>query len=277
MKPVEPILAVELFPLLSQELLTVLRVLHPTDWARPTTCSPWSVKDVAAHLLGGNFGRLWMRTEASMPRRIPDHDFDTLVRLIDSDNDLWVRAAQRISPEILIDLLDLTDRRLYDFFCSLDPFEPAGISVAWAGDRQSPNWFDIAREYTEKWLHQQHIREAVGQPLLLDRKWLFPVLDTFMRGLPHTYRCLEARDGLMVSIEITGAAGGVWTLLRESHGWRLLAGRDAKAACFVQIHQDLAWRLFTRGISRGDAEGQLKIEGNEALGGQLLDAVCIMA
>ena len=76
---------------------------------------------------------------------------------------------------------------------ALPAFESGGPAVAWAGDKQSPNWFDIAREYTEKWLHQQHIREAVGQPVLDERRWLFPVLDTFMRALPHVYRDIPPR------------------------------------------------------------------------------------
>ena len=59
MKSIEPIQVVDLFPLLSKELNSVLKTLTPSDWDRLTICSPWSVKDVAAHLLGGNFGRLW--------------------------------------------------------------------------------------------------------------------------------------------------------------------------------------------------------------------------
>lgn len=277
MKPVEPILTVELFPPLSQELLAVLRSLRPTEWALPTMCSPWSVKDVAAHLLGGNLGRLWERDRSSTAAHTPAQDYGALVSQINLNNDLWVQAAKRIGPEILIEFLDLTDRRLYEHFRSLDPEKPARITVAWAGDSLSPNWFDIAREYTEKWHHQQHIREAVGQALLLEREWLFPALDTFMRALPHTYRHLEARDGTSISVEITGAAGGVWTLARESQGWRLFVGRDPQAACLVQIDQDVAWRLFTKGIHRQDAQRQVRIVGDETLGSQVLNMVSLMA
>ena len=156
MKPVEPIYAVDLFPPLSCELLAVLKALQPTDWARPTICSHWSVKDVAAHLLGGNLGRLWNRDKTSTPSENPVQDYDELVSLINRDNELWVQAAKRISSEILIEFFDITDRYLYDHFRSLAQDEPARITVAWAGNSLPPNWFDIAREYTEKWLHQTH-------------------------------------------------------------------------------------------------------------------------
>jgi uncharacterized protein (TIGR03083 family) len=277
MKPVEPIYVLDLFPLLSYELLSVLKSLQPTDWARLTSCSPWSVKDVTAHLLGGNLGRLWKRDESSVSSENPIRNYDDLVDLINYNNELWVKAAKRISPEILIEFLNLTERHLYDRFRNLAQDELADITVAWANESLSSNWFDIAREYTEKWLHQQHIREAVNQPLLTERNWLFPVFDTFIRGLPRTFRNVKAKNGTSVSIQITGEAGGEWSLIIEGFQWKLFAGRDPQATCNVQIDQNLAWRLFTKGVSREDAKRQVLIDGNAALGEQVLELVSIMA
>jgi uncharacterized protein (TIGR03083 family) len=277
MNIVKPIHTVELFPGLSQELLAALRSLRPADWAQPTACAPWTVKDVAAHLLGGSLGRLW-QSEALAPSQTGHYlDYQALVNMINQNNDLWVRGAQRISPEILIEFLKLTDHRLYEYFSSLDPDQPARIGVAWAGDSLSPNWFDIAREYTEKWLHQQHIREAVGLPVLQDRKWLFPVLDTFLRGLPHAYRGVEARERTAIIVEIVGDAGGEWTLLREEQAWHLYSGGEAQADCQVRIGQETAWRLFTRGMSSGTARPLVTIIGDEKLGSQVFQMVSIMA
>jgi hypothetical protein len=182
----------------------------------------------------------------------------------------------------MIELLALADRRLYRHFKGLDLEKLASISVAWAGDDLAPNWFDIAREYTEKWLHQQHIREAVGAPVLAGRKWLYPVLDTFLRGLPHAYRVMDVPDGTTISLRITGPAGGEWTLVREGRFancpyWRLFSGGDPQAACRVQIDQDLAWRLFTKGAAREDARRQVRIAGSAALGEPVLDMVSIIA
>jgi uncharacterized protein (TIGR03083 family) len=277
MKPAEPISTVELFPQLSHELIAVLRSLDLTDWARPTACSSWTVKDVAAHLLGGNLGRLWNSRKSSHSPQGPDQEHGALVSLINRNNQSWVQAARRISPEILTEFLELTDGHLYDLFRDLEPNEPARVAVSWAGDNQSPNWFDIAREYTEKWHHQQHIREAVGQPLLLGRKWLFPVLDTFVRALPHTFSNVDAEDGTTVSLRIMGEAGGVWTLAREDRDWHLLVGLDADTASCVNISQDLAWRLFTKGVNREDARRQVHIDGDLALGSHILNMVAIMA
>jgi uncharacterized protein (TIGR03083 family) len=275
-KPVEPIHVVELFPPLSRELIMVLRALQPAEWNFPTICSSWTVKDVAAHLLGGNLGRLWME-KASTPSEAPLPDYDELVGLINRENETWVQAARRISPEILIEFLDLTDRRLYEHFRKLDPHALAVISVAWTSEDLAPHWFDIAREYTEKWLHQQHIREAVDMPLLTGRAWMAPVLDIFMRGLPRTFQSVEASEGTRITVLILGEAGGSWTLVKEGWQWQLHAGFDPGANSTVQIDQDLAWRLFTKGITAEASRNALKIEGDARLGEQVLKMVSIMA
>jgi uncharacterized protein (TIGR03083 family) len=276
LKPVEPIHVVELFPPLSRELLKILRALQPADWNLPTICSPWTVKDVADHLLGGNLGRLWME-KASTLSEAPLTDYEELVSFINRENEVWVQAARRISPEILIEFLDLTDRRLYEHFRNLDPNARAEISVAWASEDLAPHWFDIAREYTEKWLHQQHIREAADLPLLTGKAWMTPVLDTFMRGLPRTFRGLEASEGTRISVLILGEAGGSWTLVKESWQWQLYAGLDPHANSNVQIDQELAWRLFTKGVSAEASRPAIQIEGDARLGEQVLQMVSIMA
>jgi uncharacterized protein (TIGR03083 family) len=266
---------IELFPLLSGELLSSLRSLSPADWARPTACAPWTVKDVAAHLLGGSIGRLWDDASRVLQPGGGAGGYSELVALINRDNEEWVRAARRISRGLLIDLLELTDRRLYEHFKALADEEPARVAVAWAGEARSANWFDIAREYTEKWLHQQHIREAVGHPLLTARQWLYPVLDTFLRGLPHLYRAVDAAaEGDTIAIRITGEAGGEWSLRREGIVWQLYIGWDPSAQSRVSVGQDVAWRLFTKGLNSDIATCEVQIEGDTALGARVLELVC---
>jgi hypothetical protein len=44
----------------------------------------------------------------------------------------------------------------------------------------------------------------------------------------------------------------------------------------VTMDQDTAWRLFTNGISRKDAEALVDVEGDTQLGRHLLNAVAII-
>ena len=41
-----------------------------------------------------------------------------------------------------------------EYHQALDPFGAAMFPVSWAGEEESTNWFDTAREFTERWHHQ---------------------------------------------------------------------------------------------------------------------------
>ena len=237
------------------------------------------MKDIAAHLLDSDIRRLSFQRDqaAPVPPDTPLASYGDLVAFLNQLNHDWVKATRRISPQLLIELHALTGPQVAALFRSLDPFAPALFGVAWAGEEQSLNWFDSAREYTEKWHHQQQILDAVGAPGLTDRRWLFPVLDTFLRGLPHTYRDLLAVDDTKIVFIITGAAGGEWTLARESNEWRLYTGSGEDAACHVQLTQDTAWQLLTKGLRREQAAARVKFSGDERFGQPLLSMLAVMA
>ena len=278
MKPVEPIYLTELFPKLDLRLIELLNELSTEDWKKPTVCPLWNVKDIAAHLLDTNFRRLsWLRDNYSGE---PAEGIDTYQGLVDFLNRLnadWVKAAKRLSPRILIDLLEQTGDQVFQVFNSLDPHAPARISVAWAGEDESANWFDIAREYTEKWHHQQQIRMAVNRPGIMEREIYFPVLDTFMRALPFTYKDVDAEKGTLLRFRINGEAGGEWYLLRDDRRWQLLSEAGGLCISEVTIDQNIAWRLFTKGIDRDEARQQIVIQGKTELGGKILGMLSVMA
>lgn len=275
---VAPVFLVDLFPGLHAELMTLLRGLDSRDWLRPTACALWSVKDIAAHLLDGSLRRLsFGRDGLEAALDSPVSSYSDLVAYLNRLNAQWIGASQRLSPQVLIELLDFTSGQVHAFFRSLDPHSPALFSVAWAGDEVSPNWFDTAREYTERWLHQQQIREAVGAPGLTARRWLHPTLDVFMRALPFSYREVEARPGSSVRFEITGEAGGVWTLVREAQEWSLYNGSGAAFDARVSLDQETAWKLFSKGLDQDSRKRGIQIQGEWRLGQPVLDALAVMA
>lgn len=276
--PLRPIDAVPLFAPLHEELLALLRGLQPEDWARPTVCAGWAVRDLAAHLLDGDIRRLSITRDGWMPPA-PDKqiaNYGDLVAFLNGLNAQWVSASRRISPRMLTDLLALTGPQVSAYFQALDPEGPAAFPVAWAGETESKNWFDIAREYTERWHHQQQIREAVGAPGLIARRWLHPVLDTFLRALPHSYRDTAAPMGTQVAVSITGDAGGDWLLVRREGYWQLAAGEAEAPASRIRTDADTAWRLFTKGLPRLTAAPRVEITGNQTLGEVFLSALAIM-
>jgi len=278
-KPVEPILVAECLRPLRTLLLDLLRPLSAEQWERPTACAGWTVRDVAAHLLDGGLRRLSSQRDGArlVGPETPLSGPGDLVAFLNQLNAEWVTAARRLSPQLLIDLLERYGGQEDDFLAGLDPFGEAFFPVAWAGEERSAAWFDVAREYTEKWHHQQQIRDAVDAPPLTARRWLHPVLDTFLRGLPHAFRHVDAEDGTEVGVVLRGDAGGSWTLRRQAPRWVLWVGEAGSPAARVGMDADTAWRLFTKGLSPREARQRAELSGASALGGRVFDLVAVMA
>ncbi len=267
---------VDLRPLISAEraeLLGFLRSLDESGWAAPTANAGWDVHDVALHLLGGDFGRLG--SPPSGAAREGRLSFDDLAELIERSNEDWVRAARRIAPNITVELLAFIGPQVDDALAALDLDAP-GTSVGWTGDGPTPYWLDIAREYTEHWVHHAQMRLAVGAPPLVERRFLYPVLDTFMRSLPCAYEAVEADVGTRIDVLVEGEAGGRWTLRREADRWHLVTAEEQVAAARVRVPQDVAWKLLSRTIAVPEALPEIVIEGDQRLGGPATKAVAIM-
>jgi len=52
---------------------------------------------------------------------------------------------------------------------------------------------------------------------------------------------------------------------------------DLAAEATVTLDQDVAWRLFTRGISRAEAKERSRIVGDPLLAGRIFETVSILA
>ena len=273
--PPQPIIVIDLFPEILTELVRLLSSLSAEEWQKPTVCAGWSVKDVALHLLGGEIGNLSRRRDGHA-QSASINSWEDLVTFVNDWNQGWVRATQRISPRLLIDLCESTGAQLCDYFRSLDPFALGG-SVSWAGPERAPVWLDLAREYTERWHHQQHIRDAAAKPGLTEPRYMAPVLSAFVWALPHTFRSRRAAEDTAVTLTITGASGGQWSLLREKEEWKLYRGAPDHPDAEIILDQDIAWRLFTRGLAPNVVRERMSLSGDQALGLQVLEMVSIIA
>ena len=266
----------ELFPSLDAKLIELLSSLAPEQWALLAT-PKWTVKEVTSHLLDSNLRRLSIARDGHWGEPFNGSSYQDLVDFLNGLNADWVRAMRRVSPRILIELLAVSNREVSDHFRSMDPKGTATFPVSWAGEEYSQNWFDIAREYTEKWHHQQQIREAVGAPdIIMSRQLYHPVLDTFLRALPQGFKDLEAPSGTSVAVHVTGEAGGTWYMNREARSWSLSDAASEPVRAEVQIPQELAWKLFTKALSREAARTAFRITGDPRLIEPVLATTAIM-
>jgi hypothetical protein len=101
-----------------------------------------------------------------------------------------------------------------------------------------------------------------------------------MRALPFTFRGVEAERGSVVTVTVTGEAGGNWHVERREDRWEQVAEPSRSAAATVTMDQDAAWKLVTKRRSREATRQQfpkIRMEGDEALGLHALDMVSVMA
>ena len=103
-----------------------------------------------------------------------------------------------------------------------------------------------------------------------------PVLDCFMRVLPHAYRDVAAPPGAVVEMHVDGDAGGAWRLIRAADRWMLTAeadaaptarGLDSRGRGLAVLHQRAGARRGARLVA---------IEGDRALAAPALRAVAIV-
>lgn len=278
MAPFGPILVIDLFSKLDAKLIELLRSLSPSDWDRQTIAPLWRVQDIAAHLLDGNLRRLSIVRDRFFGEKPDDpNSWAGMVGFLNALNADWVKAFKRVSPAVLVDLLEHTGKQVNEMYRTLDPYAEAVLPVAWAGERRSLNWFEMAREYTERWHHQQQIRVAVEKPGIMERELYFPVLDTFMRALPFGYRDVDAGEDTVLEFSIVGDAGGTWFLVRHGGSWELVNEATVQSASKIEFDQQIAWRMFSKGITKDAARAQIKVTGNTELGLHILNVVAVMA
>jgi hypothetical protein len=276
MKSPDPILIIDRIPALDQKLIELLETLSLEDWKKQTIAPKWKVEDVVLHLLDGNIRTLSIQRDGYFgvaPENI--NGYDDLLAYLNQLNADWIKAAKRMSPKLIIELLKKTNQEIADYLQTIDPFSSALFSVAWAGEEQSANWFHWAREYTEKWHHQQQIRLTVGKEKeLYTREWYYPHLETSMRALPHHYRNFPGNKEEVLSFKITGEAGGIWHLYHNGEKWIQVEDITVREN-IITIEGDIAWRLFTKGIAK-EAAG-IEIQGNREAGEHLLSMLAVMA
>src|SRR5215203_4198237 len=245
-----------LFPRERAELLDILRSLTPEEWQLPTVCAGWSIHDIALHLLNGDLRFIAGHRDGYRsphgPQVQPLYGRAEVTALVDEINNRWIDGTRWVSPRQVIDQLEQSGIEYAETMAAFD-MDALGIPVDWIQPGPAPAWMDVAREFTERWIHQQQIRDAARRPLLNDRWALYPVFDTFMLALPHALRDVAAPPGANVHLTVRGEAGCTWIVRKTPDCWEFGSDRGVEPFASVSLDQDTAWRLYTKGIALTDA------------------------
>lgn len=201
--------------------------LSDVQWVAPTECPDWTVKDVYAHLVGG---------EAWMAEGHPDpaEGFQA-----------WASApvlARRDTPgtALLEELRQVYERRRVQLGSApVDPGKPAYLATG----RQVTLGLLLQTRAMDVWVHEQDIRRAVGQPGNLDSPGAAVAGDLFVRALPRVVaRSAQVPPGSAVRLTTTGEVAVDVAVAVAADGRGSLVSPERP----VTAHLTLGWESFTR-------------------------------
>lgn len=248
-----------------QTLLDLLRDLEPAAWESPTECPAWSVKGICLHILGDDLSILSRQRDAQpspVALAADAKGWDQLFVILDRFNEAWVQAASFLSTALLCELLELCGTWTHGWYTTAEPGR-LGEPVAWAGPEPAPYWFLAAREYLERWIHQQQIRRAVGASPLDEARWVLPAVAVTARGLPQGLALLPAETGTTVSLSLPG---GGWTVLKGTDAWELYDGVPDKPTTRLDVRLSDASLIFSRALPKSEFSSRIGIHGDKELG-----------
>jgi uncharacterized protein (TIGR03083 family) len=258
-------------------LLELLGELLPGDWDRPSPCPGWSVLDLCGHLLGDDLGWLARQRDhhhGTVPPAGVDQVEGGFARWLDDLQDQWVRAARRLGPRLVIDLLAWSGPQVVDTLVGQDPTRLDG-SVSWASPRPVPVWLDQLRDLSEHWIHRQQLLQALGRPSDLRVDLAGPVLDTLRWAYPNSLAAIGRSDGDGVTIRVTGPVERAWHLLAQGGQWCFGPQSGRRVVAVIDLTTEHAWRLLTNNLPV-EARRNLHASGDEGIVKALLQARAII-
>jgi uncharacterized protein (TIGR03083 family) len=244
-----------LFAAERDRLNELLDGLAGSDWDRPSPCPGWTVLELCCHLLGDDAGLLSRHRDGYFGTPPPEGLTEPeAVAWLDELQAEWVRAARRLSPRLVTDLLRWAAPQISATFRAEDP-QARTASVSWAGDGPVPVWLNQARELSEYWIHRQQILQATGHPSDLRGDLAGPVLDGLRWAYPRRLAGTPARPGDTVSIEVSGPVTRTWQLVAGPAGWAYLDEPGPRLAASLAMSTEQAWRLLTNNLPAAGRDG----------------------
>jgi uncharacterized protein (TIGR03083 family) len=242
-----------------ESVLSLGHTLSDPDWASPTECPKWTVKDVYAHLIGGE---RWMAT--GHPR--PEEGIDA-----------WsagpVLARRDATPAAILDeLREVYEQRLVQVERdAIDPDAPAHLPTG------APATVEVLlrNRVFDIWAHEQDIRRAVGRPGNLASPAAAIAGEWLVSALPRIVaKDAEAAPGATLRLTTTGEVPiDVAVVVDRSGRGRLVAPNRS-----AQAHLTLRWESYTRlSCGRGArSDHEVRVTGDRALAERVLTHLAVV-
>lgn len=251
--------------------------LSSAEWARPTDCPGWDVKDQLSHLIGierAIMGEAAPRWEGPLGEHVKN-DFA-------AGNEPWIAVRRPLAGrEVYAEFLDVTEARLAQ---EAGKSEEEWAAVGWSPVGQRPHAVFMEVRVFDSWVHEQDVRRALDRPggtgNLASALSLNRVTDAMPFVVGKKAACAE---GTVVRFDVVGAGDDarVVTIAVEGGRARRIDG-DGGPDGAPSVTLTLPSLEFVRlGCGRAtaaqvEAVGGLSVSGDDVVGRRVLDAMNFM-
>ena len=255
------------------ELEEVCSALSSSEWALPTECPGWDVKDQLSHLIG--IERAIMgEAVPEWPGPLGDHVKNEFA----ATNERFV-AVRRALPgsAVRAEFVDVTTTRL----AQLDALDAAGwAEVGWSPVGEVPRAEFMTVRVYDSWVHEQDVRLALDRPGGSGNAASAISLDRVQGAMPFVVgKKAGCSDGTAVRFEVAGPGhdGRAFTISVEG-GRARPVGDDVVPAVTLSLSSIDFVRLGCgRATSaRVQADGGVVLQGDAQVGQAVLGAMNFM-
>jgi uncharacterized protein (TIGR03083 family) len=189
-----------------ERLLALVETLDPADWARPTACTDWTVRDMLAHQAGSYASGTSYREMVHQYRAKP-----TMGQLReDAVNARQLAERADASPaQLIAEICRVAPSAIHKWAYHFRLVKLLSVPHPVPG-RLSMRHLMWVIHSRDTWMHRLDICRAVGrtfeQTLGHDDRIVALVMRDVAQRLSHTL------DGRAVLVELAGLAGGVWKI-----------------------------------------------------------------
>jgi uncharacterized protein (TIGR03083 family) len=216
--------------------VALVETLTPDEWAKPTDCSAWDVRDLVSHVLGAMEGhvslRVFMHQLVAGTRAAGDRP------QVDGMTEVQVRERSALAPRDIVDRLVVVGPRA----AQARARRPAVLRALRFPQEVGPTkeWWSLGYLFDivltrDTWMHRVDIARATGRPIEL-------TADHDGRIVADVVAEWARRHGRPFALALTGPAGGEFTAgggeqaieMDAVEFCRALSGRGSTGAPFDQ-------------------------------------------
>lgn len=244
----------------------LLERFAPEDWTKPTACTRWNVKELAAHKVGSLAGfASWaeFRRQASPANQRPYRARG--LSQLDAMNQLQVDdRADRTPAELIAELREVGPRAIRTYLrlpalvrairLPMPPPKGGLASLAYLTDTIFPR---------DLWMHRLDLALATGHPFVQTPEHDGRVVALVVRELALTLP--RHLDGASVVYELTGPAGGKWRF-----------GHSALPAAIVRMDALDFAPLSSERLRAADILSRAEIFGDDRLAQRALEHTAVL-